>query len=99
MKKEHNYYIYILANKRNGTLYIGVTNSLFTRSFQHKLHENSKSFTAKYNIDKLVYFENYQYINNAIAREKQLKNWQRKWKIELIEKENPAWRDLFYDME
>jgi putative endonuclease len=98
MKKEHNYYIYILTNKRNGTLYVGVTNSLLTRSFQHKLKENPNSFTAKYNIDKLVYYENYQYINDAIAREKQLKNWQRSWKIELIEKENPVWLDLFCKM-
>jgi predicted GIY-YIG superfamily endonuclease len=98
MKKEYSYYVYILASQRNGTLYIGVTNSLFTRTFQHRLKENSKSFTTKYNISKLVYFENYQYINDAIAREKQMKKWERRWKIELIEKENPTWKDYFYDM-
>jgi predicted GIY-YIG superfamily endonuclease len=84
MKKEYNYYVYILASKRNGTLYVGVTNSLLTRSFQHKLKENPKSFTAKYNIDKLVYFENYKYVNDAIAREKQLKNWQRECPATLL---------------
>jgi len=97
--KEHHYYIYILASKRNGTLYIGVTNSLFRRSFQHKLKENPKSFTARYNVTRLVYFETYGYIQDAIQREKQLKKWKRQWKIELIEKENPTWRDLFLDME
>ncbi|MBU1148767.1 GIY-YIG nuclease family protein [Patescibacteria group bacterium] len=98
MKKEHRYYIYILASKRNGTLYIGVTGSLFKRTFKHKLKENQDSFTAKYNITKLVYYEIYQYVQDAIAREKQLKKWNRQWKIKLIEKENPAWRDLFHDM-
>ena len=85
----------ILANKRIGTLYIGLTNDLFTRSFQYKLKQDPDSFTAKYNIDKLVYFEEYQYIQDAILREKQLKKWNRQGKIRLIEKDNPAWRDLF----
>ncbi|MFH1232382.1 MAG: GIY-YIG nuclease family protein [Patescibacteria group bacterium] len=99
-KKQENqcYYVYILANKRNGTLYIGVTNDLLNRSFQHKLKQDSKSFTAKYNIDKLVYFEEYQYIQDAILKEKQLKKWSRQWEMELIEKDNPVWRDLFFDM-
>ena len=98
-KKEHRYYVYILASKRNGTLYIGVTNSLFCRIFQHKLKLNPESFTARYNVKMLVYYESYGYINDAIKREKQLKKWNRAWKIELIEKENPTWRDLFKDME
>jgi putative endonuclease len=98
MKKEYNFYLYILASGRNGTLYVGVTNNLFARSFQHKLKENKESFTAKYRVDKLVYYEIYGYIQDAIVREKQLKAWRRNWKIELIEKENPTWRDLFYDM-
>ena len=99
-KKQENqcYYVYILANKRNGTLYIGVTNDLLNRSFQHKLKQDSKSFTAKYNIDKLVYFEEYQYIQDAILKEKQLKKWSRQREMELIEKDNPVWRDLFFDM-
>ena len=98
-KREQLYFVYILANKRNGTLYIGVTKSLFVRSFQHKFKINPKSFTAKYNITRLVYFESYAYVQEAIRREKQLKKWEREWKIELIEKENPTWRDLFHDME
>ena len=98
MKREYLFYVYILASERNGTLYIGVTNSLFARIFQHKLKEKPNSFTAKYNIDKLVYFETFQYIDDAIEREKQLKRWNRSWKIKMIEKENPTWRDLFADM-
>jgi putative endonuclease len=99
MRKEHIYYIYILANKNNKVLYIGVTNSLFSRIFKHRLKENTNSFTAKYNINKLVYYEEYQYINDAILREKQMKKWNRSWKIELIEKDNPTWHDFFTDME
>ena len=98
MPKEQHYYVYILSSAKNGTLYIGVTNDLFARSFQHKLKENPDSFTARYNVSRLVYYEEYRYINDAIAREKQLKEWKRKWKIELIEKENPGWSDLFRGM-
>jgi len=95
MKEEKNYYVYILASKRNGTLYIGVTNNLLNRSFQHKTKENKESFTAKYSVNKLVYYEIFTDIYEAISREKQLKNWRREWKIKLIEEENPTWRDLF----
>lgn len=98
MKKERNYYIYILASKRNGTIYTGVTNSLLNRTFQHKIKEAKDSFTAKYNVNRLVYYEIYKDVRDALAREKQLKNWKREWKIELIEKENFTWRDLFEDM-
>jgi len=98
MSQEYIYYVYILSSKRNGTLYIGVTNDLFNRSFQHKLKQNPDSFTAKYNVNKLVYFEEYQYIQDAILRETQLKKWNRQWKIRLIEENNPTWRDLFLDM-
>lgn len=72
MKEEKRYYVYILASKRNGTLYIGVTNNLFRRSFTHKRKEDKNSFTAKYNIDRLVYYEIFQYIQDAIEREKEL---------------------------
>jgi putative endonuclease len=96
--KEYRFYVYILASKKNGTLYIGVTNSLFGRIFRHKLKENPKSFTARYNVTKLVYFEICQYIQAAIKREKQLKKLTRAEKIDLIEKENSAWRDLFDEM-
>jgi putative endonuclease len=93
--QERIYYLYILTNKKRGTLYIGVTNNLFSRGWQHKLMVNPKSFTARYKLNRLVYYETYQYIQDALAREKQLKNWHRDWKINLIEKENPEWKDLF----
>lgn len=96
--KEYNFYVYILANKRNGILYVGITNNILTRILQHKQKLKKECFTAKYGVDKLVYYEIYGYIQDAIAREKQVKVWKRKWKIELIEEENPTWRDLFYDM-
>lgn len=73
MQAEKHYYIYILASKRNGTLYIGVTNGLTKRSLEHKQKENKDSFTAKYNVSRLVYYEIYNNIKTAIAREKQLK--------------------------
>ena len=95
MRIEKYYYTYILASKRNGTLYIGVTNNLLNRNFQHKTKLHKNSFTAKYNVGMLVYYEVYTDINDAITREKRLKKWKRQWKIELIEKENPVWKDLF----
>ena len=88
-----NYYIYILASKRNGTLYIGVTNNLEKRIYEHK-NGLVEGFTSKYAIHKLVYFETTDDINSAILREKQLKKWDRKWKLELIERRNPNWIDL-----
>lgn len=95
---EYYYFVYILASGKNGTLYIGVTNSLLRRSFQHKQKVNKDSFTAKFGVDKLVYYESYGDVYDAINREKQLKKWKRMWKINLIVKENPDWRDLFEDM-
>ncbi len=90
------YYVYILASKRNGTLYIGVTSNLMKRIYEHK-NKLIDGFTKKYNIDKLVYFEQTKDIKSAITREKQLKKWNRKWKLELIEKTNPNWDDLAED--
>ena len=90
------YYVYILANKRNGTLYIGVTNSIARRTLEHRESPND-SFTRKYGTTMLVYVEPHEQITNAIQREKQLKNWRRAWKLDLIEKDNPDWRDLFND--
>lgn len=87
------YYIYILASKRNGTLYIGATNDLERRSYEHKYHL-VKGFTEKYNVNKLVYFEQTNDIQTALQREKQLKKWNRKWKLDLIENVNPEWKDL-----
>ncbi|PLX27175.1 GIY-YIG nuclease [Candidatus Parcubacteria bacterium] len=94
-KKEYEFFVYILASEKNGTLYTGVTNSLFSRIFQHKLEEDKNSFTAKYNINKLVYYEKHEYVNNAIKREKQIKKWKRDWKLRLIEEINPNWEDYF----
>ncbi len=98
MKGNNLYYIYIMASNRNGTTYIGMTNSIFTRVAEHKSKKDKNSFTAIHNILKLVYFETYNYVEDAISREKQLKGWNRDWKIKLIEKENKTWRDLYFDM-
>ena len=91
------YYVYILASKRNGTLYIGVTNDLRRRIYEHK-QKMVDGFTKKYNIDKLVYYEQTNSAYDAIQREKQLKKWNRDWKIKLIEKNNPYWKDLYYEI-
>jgi putative endonuclease len=90
----HIYWVYILCSDRNGTLYIGVTNDLSRRIFEHKNKVASK-FTQKYHVDKLVYCEDFSDINDAIAREKMLKRWNRKWKLRLIEEVKPEWRDLY----
>ncbi len=91
-----NYYIYILANKKNGTIYTGVTNNLEQRTHQHKNNLN-KGFTNKYKVKKSVYYEICEDIVRAIDREKQIKSWKRKWKLDLIEKDNPHWNDLHED--
>lgn len=91
------YYIYILANKEEGTLYVGVTKNLLRRIYEHK-HKLHKGFTEKYSIDKLVYFEEVSDIKSAILREKQLKHWKREWKIDLIEKNNSGWIDLYKNL-
>lgn len=88
-------FIYILTNKNNTTLYIGVTSDIVTRIKQHKEKQNHKSFTAKYNLDKLVYFEAFQMIGDTIGREKQLKAGNRTKKVSLIERINPEWLDLY----
>ncbi len=93
----NQYYVYILASKRNGTLYIGVTNNLIERVWQHK-NKVVDGFTKKYEISKLVYYETISDIESAIKREKQLKNWHRQWKINLIQSKNPQWRDLYEDI-
>ncbi len=81
---------------KNGTLYIGVSNNLERRMFEHK-NKLVEGFTKNYGLDKLVYFEIYQYVNDAIKREKNMKKWKRQWKISLIEKDNPNWNDLSHD--
>ena len=85
--------VYILANKNNTVLYIGVTSDLFVRIPEHKNKFYPTSFTAKYNCDKLVYYETYARIEDTITREKQLKRWKREWKNNLISKMNPSWKD------
>ena len=93
MKK---YYVYILSNKKEGTLYIGMTNDLERRMREHKW-KLIDGFTKKYNIDKLMYFETFENSYDAFKRERQMKKWLRKWKISLIEKENQNWIDLSKD--
>ena len=88
------WYVYIITNKPNGVLYIGVTNNIEERVKEHKLKIYPKSFTAKYNCDKLVYFEEFKSGDKAVVREKQFKKWKRDWKINLIEEMNPSWTDL-----
>ncbi len=88
-----NFYIYILTNKTNGALYIGLKNELERRVGEHK-NKILKGFTYKYNIDKLVHLEEFETYGEAFERERQMKKWNRDWKIELIEKENPNWDDL-----
>lgn len=90
------YFVYILTNKSE-TLYIGVTNNIEERVFEHKEKINPRCFTAKYNLNQLVYHQTFDSIEEAIDREKQLKSWNRQWKIELIESENPYWDDLSLD--
>jgi putative endonuclease len=87
------YFVYILASTRNGTFYVGVTNDLVRRIGEHK-EGRIPGFTKKYGVAMLVYFETYSDIGDAIAREKQLKGWNRAWKLRLIEKENSGWNDL-----
>jgi len=90
-------YVYILSSKRNGTIYIGVTSDLVKRVWEHK-NNLVEGFTKKYNIHALVYYETFEDIEEAIKREKLLKKWNRQWKIELIEKINPEWQDLYNDI-
>jgi putative endonuclease len=88
-----SFFVYILASRRNGTLYVGVTNDLARRMSEHQ-SKLVPGFTRKYRVDKLVYFEEYRSILEARARERALKRWDRAWKLALIEKLNPQWRDL-----
>ena len=91
------YFVYIMASKKNGTIYVGFTDNLTKRVYEHK-HDLVEGFTSKYKVHMLVYFEIYDDPENAINREKRLKKWNRSWKIELIEKNNFEWRDLYNDL-
>lgn len=88
------FYVYILASQKQGTLYLGVTNDLVRRVYEHK-EKLLPGFTSRYDVRRLVWFEAYDDPTSAIEREKEIKKWRRKWKIELIEKENPDWKDLY----
>ena len=97
MSSARCYWVYILASKIGGTLYIGVTNDLVRRVYEHKM-KLVGGFTHKYGIGRLVYFEQSEDIEAAIAREKRLKKWPRAWKVVLIEQNNPEWQDLADDL-
>ena len=97
MPAEKQYFVYILASQYKGTLYVGVTSNIVRRVYEHK-EKQADSFTKKYDISILVYYEIFKDIENAIIREKQIKNWKRDWKIELIEKSNPDWQDLYHSI-
>ncbi|PZU93047.1 MAG: GIY-YIG nuclease [Chelatococcus sp.] len=88
------YFLYLMASKRSGTLYLGVTNDLARRAFEHKAKQNA-GFTSRYDVDRLVWYEEFADIRDAIDREKVLKKWRRAWKIKLIEDINPEWKDLY----
>lgn len=88
------WYVYIMANKPNGVIYIGITDNIEERIKEHKLKLRPKSFTAKYNCDKLVYIEEYKNNDKAIVREKRMKKWKRDWKVKLIKEMNPSWMDI-----
>jgi len=91
------YYIYILASKKNGTLYTGVTGDLVRRVYEHK-NDQTDGFTKKYGVHRLVYYETCNSIESALEREKRIKKWYRNWKIALIEKMNPLWEDLYEEL-
>jgi len=88
------YWVYILASRKHGTIYIGVTNDLIRRVYQHK-NKLLKGFTKEHTVTRLVWFETHEDITAAILREKELKKWRREWKINLIERDNPDWDDLY----
>jgi putative endonuclease len=88
------YAVYIMASRRNGTLYVGVTNDIARRAYEHR-NRIGAAFTRKYDITQLVWYGHYADVNEAIAREKQLKKWERAWKLKLIEAMNPDWVDLY----
>jgi len=87
-------YVYIICSKRNGTLYIGVTSDLIKRVYEHK-NNLADGFSKKYDVHRLVWYESHETIEEAIVREKQIKKWNRRWKLRLIERNNPEWNDLY----
>ena len=97
MSTRKEFYVYILASARNGTLYVGVTSVLVQRIWHHR-NDEVDGFTKKYHIHSLVWFEKHENAESVITREKQIKEWKRKWKLELIDSGNPAWRDLYEEI-
>ena len=97
MSRERNPAVYIMANRMRGTLYVGVTTNLPKRAWEHR-NSTLEGFTSRYRIHRLVWFEQHTEMESAIRREKQLKRWRRSWKLELIERMNPTWRDLYEDI-
>ena len=97
MRREYVFFVYILASRRNGTLYVGVTNDLLRRVGEHR-EGRVEGFTSKYGVKMLVWYEVHQYIDQAITREKRIKRWRRDWKLKLIEAANPQWRALYPDL-
>ena len=95
--REHHYYVYILTRERNSVFYTGVTNDLVRRVYEHKTGD-VKGFTKRYNVKQLVYYEYFDEIESAITREKVIKKWKRRYKIYAIEKLNPMWKDLYYEL-
>ena len=95
--KNKSYFLYILASRRNGTLYIGITNDLVKRVWEHK-NKKVDGFTKKYNTSHLVYYEIHKTPESAITREKQIKKWNRLWKLRIIEEKNPEWKDLYKEI-
>ncbi len=89
--------VYILASRRNGTLYVGVTSDLVKRVWEHK-SDAVKGFTERYRVHTLVWFEQHESMESAISREKAIKEWKRRWKLDLIERQNPKWRDLYSEI-
>jgi len=94
---DEDFFVYILASKRNGTLYTGFASDLPKRIWEHK-HNCVPGFTQKYQVHRLVYFERHEDADEALLREKRIKRWKRTWKIQLIEEQNPGWRDLYEDI-
>jgi putative endonuclease len=93
-----SFFVYMLASRRNGTLYIGHTDEIYRRTIEHKEHLR-RGFTDKYGVTMLVWFEEYETREDAFVRERRMKKWRRQWKLEIIERLNPGWRDLFEDFE
>jgi len=89
--------VYIVASRRNGTLYVGVTSDLLKRVWQHK-NDLAEGFTKQYGVHMLVWYESHETLESAIKREKNIKKWNRKWKLDLVERSNPKWKDLFNDL-